>query len=159
MRAAGRPRKFDGPRRVVTLTLPEQTIDQLARIDADRAKAIVLATEFALNAENVEPHVKLITVAPNVGMITVPPCPPLADVPGLSLAQILPNRFLLVLAAGTSFSDVEIAVGDLVERIVDAGSQERQILEQLLMHFRALRRSDRVNMAEVILVEGGADGP
>jgi hypothetical protein len=159
MRTTGRPRKFDGPSRVVTLTLPEQTIDQLSRIDVDRAKAIVLATEAALNAESAAPQVKLVTVAPNVGMITVPPCPPLAEIPGLSLAQILPNRFLLVLAAGTSFSDVEVAVGDLLEQTAGVALHDRQILEQLLMHFRTLRRSDRVNMAEVILIEVDADVP
>jgi hypothetical protein len=43
----GRRPKFRGPRRPVTVTLPERTLATLAAIDADRARAIVKVTETA----------------------------------------------------------------------------------------------------------------
>ena len=37
----GRPRKFSGPSRPVTLTLPVATIEALAAVDSDLSRAIV----------------------------------------------------------------------------------------------------------------------
>ena len=37
----GRPRKFSGPSRAVTLTLPEDVIDELRAIDVDLSRAVV----------------------------------------------------------------------------------------------------------------------
>src|SRR5215213_8330068 len=37
----GRPRKFAGPSRAVTLTLPDEVIDALAAVDADLSRAVV----------------------------------------------------------------------------------------------------------------------
>ena len=37
----GRPRKFTGPSRAVTLTLPEHVIEALAAIDHDLSRAVV----------------------------------------------------------------------------------------------------------------------
>ena len=40
---SGRPRKFEGPSKVITLTLPTETLQQIESICHDRAKAIVQA--------------------------------------------------------------------------------------------------------------------
>jgi hypothetical protein len=151
---AGRPRKFNTPSRVITLTLPEATLEKLTTIHADRAHAIVQAAEFAVPTGEVDrTGVQIVTVGASVGMLTVPYSPRLREIPGLSLAQILPNRFIIVLAGGTSFADVEVALMDQLDRIEAADAHERSILTDLLEHLRKLRRSERINMAEVILVE------
>jgi hypothetical protein len=152
VRPTGRPRKFDGPSKAVTLTLPQETIDKLTMLDPDRARAIVHATDVAVPSGQGDPRVEVISVAPGVGMLTVPTCRYLEKLPGLSLAQIVPGRFLIVLTAGTTVSDTEVAILDQLERVDESQPRDRAILEQLLTHLRQFRRSERVNLAEVILV-------
>lgn len=153
-KSSGRPRKFEGPSRVVTLTLPEETIDRLRQIDEDRAKAIVMAAQMAAPAEDADAAaVELIQVGGDVGMITVPSCACLKSIPELKLAQVAPNRCLVLLSSGTPLSDIEIALADHLETQRGQGTAERHILIQLLQHIRSYRRSKRVDKAEVILVE------
>lgn len=158
-KASGRPRKFAGPSRVVTLTLPEETIDRLRHINRDRAKAIVMAAQMAAPAAEgtaagtAAATVELIQVAGNAGMITVPSCACLKSIPDLKLAQIGADRCLVLLSRGTSLSDIEIALADQLETPRGQGAAERQILIQLLQHIRSYRRSKRVDKAEVILVD------
>lgn len=156
VKACGRPRKFEGPSRVITLTLPEDTIDRLSQINTDRAKAIVHAVEIATPPESeTRSAVELIEVASKVGMLTVPYCRYLHGIPGLQFINIAPNRFLMALSVGSTSSSVEITVSDELEKLADDDDKmrEREILEQLLTHLRTLRRSDRVNLFKVILVE------
>lgn len=154
-KASGRPRKFAGPSRVVTLTLPEETIDRLRHINRDRAKAIVMAAQMAAPAAagTATATVELIQVAGNAGMITVPSCACLKSIPDLKLAQIGADRCLVLLSRGTSLSEIEIALADQLETPRGQGAAERQILIQLLQHIRSYRRSKRVDKAEVILVD------
>lgn len=150
----GRPRKFQGPSRVVTLTLPNATIEQLSDIHADRAKAIVKAAELASpNLQADEARVDLIEVAPNVAMITVPYCRYLQNSREISLVEIVPNRFLIVLSAGTPLSAVELAVEDQLETLPADEVRDRRILDQLLERLRAARRANRANLAAVVLVD------
>ena len=156
VKASGRPRKFERPSRVITLTLPEDTIDRLSQINTDRAKAIVQAVEIATPLESeTRPAVELIEVASKVGMLSVPYCGYLHGIPGLKFISIAPNRFLMALSVGSTLSSVEISLSDELEKLAgdDEKMRERQILKQLLTHLRTLRRSDRVNLFEVILVE------
>ena len=67
----GRPRKFPGPSRVVTLTLPRTTIDQLSDIHEDRATAIVKAAEFAGFSGWADRHDVLAFVLTTVAAVTV----------------------------------------------------------------------------------------
>lgn len=154
-KSSGRPRKFAGPSRVVTLTLPEETIDRLRHFDEDRAKAIVMAAERGAPAEEGADAamVELIEVGGDLGMIMVPSCACLKSIPDLRLAQVAPNRCLVLLSAGTPLSDIEIALADQLEAQQGQAAAERQILIQLLQHIRSYRRSKRVDKAEVILVE------
>ena len=149
----GRPRKFSTPSKVVTLTLPETTLEKLTAIHTDRAHAIVQAAQFAVPDDEAEQErVRVVKVGADVGMITVPYSARLQAVPGLSLAQILPNRYIIVLAEGTSLADVEVALIDQVERFDPSERREKPIFVELLQHLRSLRRSERMNIAEVILV-------
>jgi hypothetical protein len=155
-KACGRPRKFERPSRVITLTLPEDTIDMLSQINTDRAKAIVQAVEIATPPESeTRSAVELIEVGSKTGMLTVPYCGYLHDIPSLKFIKIAANRFLVALSVGSTLSSVEITVSDELEKLADDDDKmrERQILKQLLIQLRTLRRSDRVNLFNVILVE------
>lgn len=162
----GRPPKFAGPTRVVTVTLPQATLRDLASLDEDRARAIVRATELAVGARRSapkpEPEVDTFAVAVDSALITVPFCRPLTEIEGLRLIRILPTRHLVILDPGTPLAEVEIAITDKIDAL-QAGAEadtDRQVLVTLLERLRGYRRSHRSRTAEVILVAtaGGEPG-
>ena len=151
---SGRPRKFQGPSRVVTLTFPSATIEQLSDIHEDRAKAIVKAAQFATMAGHEdEAGVDLIEVAANVAMIAVPYCRYLQQVPDVSLVEIVPGRFLIVISAGTPLTAIEVALEDQIDLLGDDEPRDRAILANVLARLRNARRSNRASLASVVLVD------
>lgn len=149
----GRPKKFAGPSSVVTLTLPKETIEQLSDIHEDRAKAIVKATQLAAaTSPEDQARAELIEVGPNLAMIAVPHCKYLQQAPDISLVQVLPNRFLIVVSAGTPLSAIEIHVADQLALLPEDEARDRQILSDLLERLREARRANRASLAAVVLV-------
>ncbi|WP_181707060.1 hypothetical protein [Chthonobacter rhizosphaerae] len=152
-RSSGRPRKFHEPSRVVTITLPEATLEKLAAINEDRARAIVHAADVASTGNGQDEGVRVTKVGPGVGMLTVPHCPSLQSIPGLDLVQILPSRFLIVVTSGTNASTLELAILDGLDDLPADNIRDREILADLLKYLRTFRRSEKVSTAEVILVD------
>ncbi len=149
----GRPRKFQEPSHPITVTLPERTLAQLASIDHDRARAIVRATDMAL-PHHVPPQrlVEVVEVAPGTGMLVVPPSRFLKKIKLLRLVEVAPSRFLLTIPSGTSLSELEIALVDLLEDLPGQEERERAMLTELHGMFRRLRRGDQMTKAEVLFV-------
>lgn len=149
----GRPRKFNEPSHPVTVTLPERTLVQLAHIDRDRARAIARAVDMAL-PHHVPPErlVEVAEVAPGVGMLVVPPSKYLKKIKLLRLIEVAPSRFLLTITTGTSLSDLEIALVDIIEDLPPTEERERAMLTELHGMFRKLRRGDQMTKAEVLFV-------
>ncbi len=136
------------------MTLPDRTIEQLSDIDDDRAKAIVKAAQLATRgAGDDDTRVDLIEVSSGVALIIVPYCRLLHESPDISLAQIVPGRFLIMLPEGAPLSTVEIAVDDQLALLDETATRDREVLEQLLAHLRSARRANRANMASVVLVD------
>ncbi len=153
-KSPGRPPKFAGPSRVVTVTLPEDTLALLSAIDGDRARAIVRATEYAsAQYGGDDPSVKMQAVSPNTAVITVPESPTLSALDGLTLIQISPSRYLIVVEPGTSLVQVEISILDALESLPDTDTRDRSVLSELLRSLRASRRTERARTGELILVE------
>ena len=149
----GRPPKFRGPRRPVTVTLPEGTLATLAAVDADRARAIVKVTETALLADGkAVKQVELIEVTPGLGIILVGPCQILQKIPGLRLVEVAPMRFLLVIPTGTTIDSVELAITDLLDDKVHE-ALEHSTLSQLRDLIRSLRRQGLFSKAEMLFVD------
>lgn len=149
----GRPRKFQEPSHPITVTLPERTLQQLASIDHDRARAIVRATDLAL-PDQVPPQklVEVVEVAPGLGVLVVPPSRFLKKIRMMRLAEVAPSRFLLTIPSGTALAELEVALNDLADELPDAEARERAIIRELLTQFRRLRRADQVSKAEIMLV-------
>jgi hypothetical protein len=156
---AGRPPKFHGARRPITVTLPEQTLDLLAAIDSDRARAIVKATAaaFSLDDQRQKP-VELVQIAPGWAIVTIGPSRLLAGVPWLRLVELAPTRFLLSVPTGTSVDSLELAIIELLEN-ADADDRERAMLDQLRDLVRRVRRRGDFSKAEILLVETRAPDP
>ncbi|MGH8647536.1 MAG: hypothetical protein ACREX4_24975 [Gammaproteobacteria bacterium] len=156
---SGRPPKFRGPRRPITVTLPEGTLARLASIDPDRARAIVKATDTIMPLD-AEPHkqVELVEVAPGLGIIIVGPSRLLQKIKWLRLVEVAPMRFLLTIPLGTSVDSIEVAITDLLEDAKSYDDWEHSILSQLRDLIQRLRRRGQLSKAEMLFIDTRAMG-
>jgi len=152
-KSKGRPPKFEEARRPITVTLPERTLQQLAVLDADRARAIVKVTAAALGfASGEKPLVELVEALPGQALIVIGPSRRLQEVDFLKLVEIAPARFLLVISSGTAIESLEVAVADLLEHLRPEESYEHELLDALLKVLRQRRRQQEVSKAEILLI-------
>ena len=148
----GRPPKFSGSRRAVTVTLPEDTLNRLASVDADRARAIVKVTDAAMAAASKEP-IEVVGVGQGLGIIVVGPSQLLKRIEGLRLVEVAPMRFLLTIPLGTSIDSIEVAVIDAVESATGCEEAERTLLMRLRELIRNLRRRGELSKGEMFFVD------
>jgi hypothetical protein len=150
----GRPRKFKETSRPITVTLPERTLRLLGVINADRAKAIVKATDAIMApalASN-EP-VRLTEIEKGKGVIVVGPTRRLREIPWLKLVEITPGSSLLVIPSGTAPEKLEVAIMDLLPILGQDEVEERRLMEALLAQISNLRRTKRMTHSEIIIVD------
>lgn len=155
--AGGRPRKFSGTSRPVTVTLPEETLEHLSSIDHDRAKAIVKAVGWAVAGEADRKPVEIIHVDEDKAIIVVGPSKLLREIPFLSLIEIAPKRFLLVIPSGTAVEVLEVALMDALSTISNKESYEGRLLLELQRCLAKQRRGQRVSKAELLLIDTSED--
>ncbi len=152
--AGGRPPKYSGPSRPVTLTLPESTLEGLKQIHSDRGKAIVKLTEAALRSgASSQSQVEIVEMADNTGLLVVGPSKSLGRIPFLHLVEVAPARFLIAMDSGNDYRALELALRDVMEDVPSDDRRERELLSQLLEQVTNLRKSARMRMAEILLVE------
>lgn len=152
-RSSGRPPKFEEARRPITVTLPERTLQELALIHADRARAIVKATTAVLGVKaGKRPLVEVVEAYPGQALIIIGPSKRLKEIGFLRLVEIAPSRFLLVLSGGTAIESLELAVGDLLEHLASEDTHERELLTELQKVMRHRRRQQGVTKAEILLI-------
>ncbi len=154
--AGGRPPKFKEPSRPITVTLPERTLDLLATIDGDRARAIVKSANAAM-PEGKRGHraIEVVTVLPGAGIILVGPSHYLRKISWLRLVEVAPQRFLLVLPSNTPPDSLEIELIDLLDDIPESETSERTMIKELQLHLRSFRRGHKVSKAEILFVSTG----
>jgi hypothetical protein len=151
----GRPPKFSGPSRPVTVTLPETTLQALKSIHPDCGQAIVKLTEAELRRTRTGaglPPVEVVEMAANTGVILVGPSKALRRIPFLHLIEVARGRFLLALDPGHGFHDLEIAISDVLDETSAAEAKERDLLDRLLLAIRQVRKAEKVSMAEILFV-------
>ncbi len=149
----GRPRKFKESSRPITVTLPERTLELLASVDQDRARAVVKATDWMIQgAQQNGPLVDLVEVESGSAVILVSPSRYLKSIPFLKLVEISPIRFLLVIPSGTSVEELEIAVLDLIREVPAEDSYETKLLSELSDCLGKQRRSKKISKAELLLI-------
>ena len=151
----GRPPKFSEPRRPVTLTLPERTLEQLAEIDADRARAVVKAASALSGRDAEHPSIEVVEVLPGSGIILVGPSRYLKRISFLRLVEVAPRRFLLVLPSGTAPDSLEIALMDVLDGIPEREVKEKALVRDLQRLLSLYRRGSKVTKAEILFVDTG----
>ncbi len=149
----GRPPKFTEARRPVTVTLPERTLRQLETIDADRARAIVKATDASIQFDHgAGPLVETVEVAKGQAVIVVGPSQSLRAIPWLRLVEIAPARHLLAIPPGTAVDSLEVAILDKAQGEAHADPHERKLLLDLYRVLRSCRQRQAVTKAEILFV-------
>jgi hypothetical protein len=157
-RSGGRPRKFSEPSRPITLTLPERTLLELQRINADLGRAIVKLASWALpTGGKGKPLVEIRKTSEDVGIIVVGPSRALSQIPFLHLIEVAPARYLLALDFGHDFKSLEIAISDVLEDVPQSDTQERELMMQLRQHIKHLRRSERMSRAEILFARSPSE--
>jgi hypothetical protein len=149
----GRPKKFDEPSKPVTVTLPLRVLEKLSRIDSDRAKAIVRATEAASPAALPPPgSVCEIPVSEEENLIAIADSPLLRSLDWVTLIEVAPQRHLIALRSGVPMEKLEVTLGDLLDANPDAPVAERELLRLLLERIRTPRRNRAVRSESILVI-------
>jgi hypothetical protein len=142
-RRRGRPRKFDGPSRALTLTLPENILAVLASIDPDPSRAIVrLATRKP--ATNGKPPAEL-AIFGDQAVITIRRTPALERRTGIHLVPLPDGRALISFDHPTTTAELELTIMDALARErLDA--EEREVFEAIVAILQDARRTGDVTL-------------
>jgi hypothetical protein len=153
----GRPPKFGCPAQVVALTLPQDVVDGLRRIDGDLAWAVVRLYEREAGRARMprgdRAIAELVRIAERRHLIVVDRAA-LTRLPGVTLIPVSPTRAFAALEPGLGLNDLELAVS---ERLDDADLDEREhrALARLRAQLRRWRRDRglRFHIRAIIEVE------
>ena len=109
----GRPRKFARPSRAVTLTLPEEVIAALSKIDRDLSRAVVRLAQPEL-AKKPRPPAELSAFGRRA-VIVVNPTRTLEQLTGVSLVPLSDGRALISFDEPLSVAQLELRIQDAIE--------------------------------------------
>jgi hypothetical protein len=143
----GRPLKYGRPARLVGVTLPEDTIDELRQIDADIGRAIVLLVKAVAGSRELAANRPIVTYE-KVGRrrsLIVVDRDAVKGVPGCELISLSEERAFLAMADGRGLPDLELAILDRLSDHTVTGRQ-REGLEALRRALMDCRRADDVEV-------------
>lgn len=142
----GRPHKFGRPSRAVTLTLPEDVIHRLSRVDADISRAVVRLVEArARNNGTALPPAALATFGSRA-VILVTPAKDVRGLPGVELVPLFNGRALIALDDAVSIADLELKVRDALDDSRVSPSAQ-PVLGALASILRDARQSGRLELS------------
>ena len=140
-RGRGRPRKFEGPSRAVTLTLPESVLSALASVDEDISKAVV---QLAQRQSRQKRHpLAELTVFGRNAVITVRPTPSLERWADVHLVPLPDGRALISFAQPRTIAELELTLNDAIENPA-LPEDDRQLFEAIARILKDARRSGDV---------------
>jgi hypothetical protein len=148
----GRPRKFSGPSRPVTLTLPVETIEALTALDSDLSRAVVRIAQSDVRRRHAA--AELATFGRRA-VIIVNASRSLERRIGVDLVPLPDGRALISFEEHTTPDTLELRIEDGLE---DPGLSpaDREIFEGILEILRTARRSGEVTLLRrnIIVLEG-----
>jgi hypothetical protein len=148
----GRPRKFLGPSRAVTLTLPEQVIEALSEIDRDLSRVVVRLAQPQLARK---PHAPAeLARFGRSAVIVVNPTRTLEDRTGVMLIPLSDGRALISFDPAMSTARLELTIRDGLEDR-GLGPEDRRIFTAIADILKTARRSRSVTLSQrnVIVLE------
>jgi hypothetical protein len=148
----GRPRKFSGPSRPVTLTLPIETIEALTTLDSDLGRAVVRIAQSEVRRRHAA--AELATFGRRA-VIIVNASRALERRIGVDLVPLPDGRALISFEEQTTPDTLELRIEDALE---DPGlsSADRETFEAILEILKTARRSGEVAvlLRSIIVLEG-----
>ena len=155
----GRPPKFGRPGRVVALTLPEEVVSGLQKINADLAWAIVTLFEKSSKrpamSRRAPDQADLVAVGGSRSLIVVPRRLFAGlNLSGVSILPLHNDRAFLALDPGRGMSDLVLAVDDRL-KTPSLGRQQASALRRLRAQLQQWRNSRqlRCQTRTIIVVE------
>jgi hypothetical protein len=153
----GRPPKFGRRGHVIAVTLPDDVVKGLRKVDQDLAWAIVSLFNKQPSpraaSDDRRDDAELVAVGGRRSLIVVN-ADVFHDLPGISMIPLHGGRAFLALSPGQGMSDLELAV---VDRLAAAsvGAREKQALDRLRVQLREWRRDAtlRCETRSIIVVE------
>jgi hypothetical protein len=134
----GRPPKYGRPSRAVTLTLPEDVIAALARLDEDLGRAVVRIAQPLV--ADVVPHAPAeLSNYGDSAVILTRRLPSLSRIPGVTLVPLPDGRALISLDGTMSVSDFELKLRDMVDDASPLDPAEKSALEAIARILKAAR--------------------
>ena len=148
----GRPRKFSGPSRPITLTLPVATIEALAAVDADLSRAIVRLAQTAVSRRHAA--AELATFGRRA-VIVVNASRALERRIGIDLVPLPDGRALISFEDATTPDAVELRIEDALED-AELPPADRAEFAAILEILKTARRSGDVTVLRrsIIVLEG-----
>jgi CRP-like cAMP-binding protein len=148
----GRPRKFSGPSRPVTLTLPVETIEALTALDSDLSRAVVRIAQPDVRRRHAA--AELATFGRRA-VIIVNASRALERRVGVDLVPLPDGRALISFEETTTPDALELRIEDALE---DPGLSraDRDTFEAILEILKTARRSGEVALLRrnIIILEG-----
>ena len=155
----GRPSKFGRPSQVVALTLPDDVVRGLRKVDPDVGWAIVGLFEKSPSRGSwqadgdTHPDVELVTIADRRSLIVVNRGV-FQHLRGVSIVPLHGDRAFLALDAGRGLTDLELAVIDSLDD-PQVEPREQKALQALRAHLRGWRtdKALRFHTRSIVVVE------
>jgi hypothetical protein len=153
-RRRGRPTKYGRPSQPVTLTLPDDVVARLKRVDADLGRAVVWLVERLARSRPIETPAAEIVGWGRQQVIVVTPSPILRRLPGVQLVPAGGGRALIALEHPNSISQLELDIRDAMEEAGLAGA-DRHALGAVADILRQARHAPGVTLKEhsIIVLE------
>jgi hypothetical protein len=146
------------PSRTITVTLPEDTLVALSRVDPDVGLAIVrLAAGNARGPQST--GVEVVTFGSRA-VIAVGRTHALSGIKGVELVPLIDGRFLIALTDDVSEAHFELAVRDALASNATVES-DRALLERLTVVLQDARRTGSLVLRRIMVLQaaaGGSDG-
>lgn len=137
----GRPPKFGRPSRTIALTLPEDVISALGRLDDDLARAVVRLSQPLVTDTATRASVEL-SQYHDSAVIVVRPSKALERIPGVTLVPLPDGRALISLDESIGISEFELKLLYAINAGVNMTEQDRSIMSsiaEILKHSRQTR--------------------
>src|SRR6266542_4846468 len=147
----GRPPKYGRASRAVTVTLPEDVIARLTAFDAALGRAIVTLAERRTPKHSRAPRPAEIASYGRHAVIIVTPVKALRRLAGVQLVPIGNGRALIALERTQSIPQLELQIGDVIERN-GVSAEERRVLKAVADILRRTRRSRGVSLEERMII-------
>jgi len=144
----GRPAKYGRPARAVNVTLPDDVLDRLRRVDADLGSAIVKLVERRQPPRGRRTRPAEVTQYGSHAVIVVRPIKALKKLPGVQLVPVGNGRALISLTNGRTVPQLELDLRDAIDR----GGEDRESLQAVVDILRQSRRSHTVSMEERTII-------